>query len=126
MATMLSGGDAENAPPQTATATVNCRVFPGTSVDALTSPMRKDVEAAVSKALHSVYSGVPIIPDQASYYPDGTTFRAADIPTHGASGLFLKDSDSFAHGLNERIPVAAFDKDRAYWRALLVELAGKH
>ena len=54
VATMLSGGDAENAPPQTATATVNCRVFPGTSVDALTSPMRKDVEAAVSKALHSV------------------------------------------------------------------------
>jgi len=31
VATMLSGGHAENALPQSATATVNCRIFPGTS-----------------------------------------------------------------------------------------------
>ena len=150
VATMLSGGHAENALPQMATANVNCRIFPGTTIDtvaselqrvvgnnvevsvtsraldAVASPMRKDVEAAVRKALDSVYPGVPIVPDQASYYTDGTIFRAAGIPTYGASGMFMKESDSFAHGLNERISVAAFDKDRAYWHALLVGLAEKH
>ena len=31
--TMLSGGHAENALPRTATATINCRIFPGNSVE---------------------------------------------------------------------------------------------
>ncbi len=30
VATMLTGGHAENALPQSATATINCRIFPGT------------------------------------------------------------------------------------------------
>ena len=33
VATMLKAGHAENALPQTATAVINCRVFPGSSVD---------------------------------------------------------------------------------------------
>ncbi len=149
VATLLNGGHASNALPQTATANVNCRIFPGTSIDAVAaelqrvvgsevkvsvasrtldavaSPMRKDVEDAVGQAVHSVYPGVAIVPDQASYYTDGTIFRAAGIPTYGASGMFLKDSDSFSHGLNERISVEAFDKDRAYWRALIMQFAAK-
>ena len=30
------------------------------------------------------------------------------IPTYGTSETFIKDSDSFAHGLNERLPVKSF------------------
>ena len=41
VATMLTGGHADNALPQSATATVNCRIFPGTSVDEV-----RDVAAA--------------------------------------------------------------------------------
>ena len=64
------------------------------------------------------------MPDQASYYTDGSIFRAGGIPTYGVSGLFLKDSDSFAHGLNERISVASFHAMLDYWEALIRSIAG--
>jgi acetylornithine deacetylase/succinyl-diaminopimelate desuccinylase-like protein len=77
VATMLRGGHASNALPQTATATLSCRIFPGTSVDEVketlqqvvgknvevrfldstppagASPLRKDVLAALTKAAHA-------------------------------------------------------------------------
>lgn len=149
VATMLNGGHAENALPQSATATVNCRIFPGTSIediktelqgvvgdqvevgiadrtlDALASPPREDLKQAVAKAAQANYPGVTVVPDQASYYTDGSIFRSAGIPTYGVSGTFIKDSDSFAHGLNERIPVPSFYNDLDYWYSLVKDLAGK-
>jgi acetylornithine deacetylase/succinyl-diaminopimelate desuccinylase-like protein len=148
VATMLRGGHAENALPQTATATVNCRIFPGTSTDevretlqkvagdrvevkvvgqphsAPPSPMRADVLAAVKKAVYASYPGVPIVPDQAPYATDGSVWRAEGIPTYGASSLFMKESDEFAHGLNERVPVAAFYAGLDHWYVLLKTLGG--
>lgn len=149
VATMLKGGHAENALPQTATATVNCRIFPGTTraevqaelqrvagpkveisaargFDSVASPMRDDVLAAVARAVHASYPGIPIVPDQASYYTDGSILRAAGIPTYGVSGMFLKDSDNFAHGLNERMGVDAFYKGLTHWYELVHALAGRH
>ena len=151
VATMLSGGHAENALPQKATATVNCRIFPGTSVseveadlrrvvgdkvsvglaeprasESAASPMRADVVNAVTRAVHASYPGVRIVPDQASYYTDGAVFRAAGIPTYGVSSVFLKDSDSFAHGLNERVPVSAFYNGLTHWDELIRDLAARH
>jgi acetylornithine deacetylase/succinyl-diaminopimelate desuccinylase-like protein len=149
VATMLQGGHAENALPQSATATVNCRIFPGMSVDAVRttlqgvvgnkievavigaphdsppSPLRKDVQAAVAKAVHASYPGVPIVPDQAPYATDGSIFRAAGIPTYGVSSRFMKSSDEFAHGLNERVPVASFYAGLDHWYVLLQALAGR-
>ncbi len=149
VATMLKAGHAENALPQTATATVNCRVFPGTSVEevkgtlqklsgdkvelklinnpvvAKPSPIRADVMAAVTKAVHSVYPGTPIVPDMVSYATDGAIFSQAGIPTYGAASTFSKESDVFSHGLNERLPVESFDKGLTYYYVLLKELAGK-
>jgi len=81
--------------------------------------MRKDVLNAVTKALHSVYPGVPIVPDQASYYTDGSVLRGAGIPTYGVSGIFSKESDSFSHGLNERLEVRAFYTSLEYWERLI-------
>ena len=148
VATMLTGGHAENALPQTATATVNCRIFPGTTTeevraelqrvaggrvevslagrafDSAASPLREDVLHAVTRAVHTVHPGIQIVPDQASYYTDGSIFRAAGIPTYGVSGLFIKDSDSFAHGLNERIGVDAFYAGLTHWYVLIRVLAG--
>jgi len=149
VATMLSGGHAENALPQTATATVNCRIFPGTTPDEVratlakdvgdgvevtklddptagpASPMRDDVMSAVADAVHAVYPGTPVVPDMAPYGTDGKVLRAHGIPTYGTSGIFIKESDSFSHGLNERIPVAAFDNALTHWYVLVRELAGK-
>ena len=150
IATMLKGGHAENALPQSATATVNCRIFPGTTIeavkaelqrvvgnkvdvqiaertmDAVASPLREDIQSAVAAAVHANHPGTPIVPDQASYYTDGTIFRAAGIPTYGVSSNFLKDSDSFAHGLDERLPVDAFYGGLEHWYVLIQTLAGGH
>jgi acetylornithine deacetylase/succinyl-diaminopimelate desuccinylase-like protein len=149
VATMLKAGHAENALPQTATAVVNCRVFPGTSADevkgtlqrlagakvevqlinnpalAKPSPVRADVMAAVTKAVHSVYPGTPIVPDMVPYATDGAIFSQAGIPTYGVSSTFIKESEIFSHGLNERLPVESFYNGLTYYYVLLKELAGK-
>jgi acetylornithine deacetylase/succinyl-diaminopimelate desuccinylase-like protein len=148
VATMLNGGHAENALPQSATATINCRIFPGMSAadvqktlqglagpkvdvrlgyDALVSnasPMRTDVMSAVAKAVHASDPGTPVVPTQAAYATDGAVFRNAGIPTYGVGGVFIMDSEEFAHGLNERIRVSEFYKGLNYWDALIKALAG--
>jgi acetylornithine deacetylase/succinyl-diaminopimelate desuccinylase-like protein len=148
VATMLSGGHAENALPQTATATVNCRIFPGMPAgqvlktlqqaagskvevtqasEALlsdASPLRKDVMTAVTRAVDVADPGARVVPTQASYATDGAVYRNAGIPTYGVGGVFIKDSEEFAHGLNERIRVDAFYAALTYWRVLIESLAG--
>jgi carboxypeptidase PM20D1 len=149
VATMLSGGHAPNALPQKAVATVNCRIFPGTSsesvkgtitdlvkdlgvtvtrlddgsIDSPPSPLRPDLMKAVTKAVHARFPGLPIVPSQTSGATDSMYFRAAGVPSYGVSGLFMKDSDEFSHGLNERAPISAIDGDLAHWDVLLRELA---
>ena len=133
VATMLEGGHAENALPQTAKATVNCRIFPGVGADEVrdalaaaiadpgvkitvrgkpeaspVSEMRPDVMAAITKAVHADYPGVMVVPYLESGGTDGKVYRAAGIPTFASSGLFYKPNEMFAHGLNERLPVTAF------------------
>jgi acetylornithine deacetylase/succinyl-diaminopimelate desuccinylase-like protein len=148
VATMLRGGHAENALPQTAVATVNCRIFPGHGVDevkatlakiagkqvevttigtpfpAPASPMRQDVLEAVTQVVHSLRPGIPIVPTQSSGASDGIYFRAAGIPTYGTGLSFGKEEDDFQHGLNERLSVDSFYEDLEYWHRLLKRLAG--
>ncbi len=150
VATMLQGGHAENALPQSATATVNCRIFPGVDVadventlrkvadnDAVevrvlgkptagpASPLREDVGSAVSKAVHARFPGIPIVPTMAPWGTDGVHVRIAGIPTYGVMGLFIRDEDEFAHGLNERAPVKSFFGALEHWYIMLLELAGQ-
>ena len=146
--TMLRAGHAENALPQSATATVNCRIFPGVEVSEVqgtlqgvvgnqvriavldepkaspASPVRGDVMAAVSRGVEKIRPGTPVIPFMAPYGTDGKEIRLAGIPTYGIMGLFLKDSDQFAHGLNERVPVRSFYDGLEFWHAVLTTLAG--
>jgi acetylornithine deacetylase/succinyl-diaminopimelate desuccinylase-like protein len=145
----LSGGHAPNALPQRAEATVNCRIFPGTpseevrqtivkaiadpeakvirqndgSIDAPASPLRPDVMAAVTKAVHARYPGLPIVPSMSAGATDSMFFRALGVPAYGVAGLFMKSSDDFSHGLNERAPVDAIDGALAHWEVLLKDLA---
>jgi acetylornithine deacetylase/succinyl-diaminopimelate desuccinylase-like protein len=143
VATQLAGGHADNALPQTATATVNCRIFPGMSLETVrntlqrlagdvvevkpaiiapvseASPLRSDVMSAVEAAIESTYPGVPVIPDMAPFATDAAIFRAAGIPTYGISGNFIKGSDDFTHGLNERLPVASFYAGLDFYYTLL-------
>ncbi len=147
VATMLQGGHAENALPQSATATVNCRIFPGTTPAEVkgalqqqvgarveiaiahvplvsdASPMREDVMRAVRHAIAVAHPGANVAGAMAAYATDGAVFRRAGIPTYGTSGVFLKNSDDFAHGLNERISVDAFYGSLTHWHVLLHDLA---
>lgn len=148
--TMLNAGHAENALPQSATATVNCRVFPGVPVasieaalkqvidndeiefkqlaDATESPisrLRSDVVAAVKKAVHARYPDVKVIAYMESGGTDGMHFRKAGIPTWAVSGLFMNPDEMFAHGLNERLPIKAFYDGLDHWSIILRELAGQ-
>ena len=149
VATRLEGGHADNALPQSATATVNCRIFPGVGFEAVraklaelvgpdvevrltdegtpsdASPMREDVMTAIAHAVHASYPGTPIVPQMAAYATDGSVFRGQRIPTYGVSGIFIKDSESFSHGLNERVPVKSFMNGLTHWYVLIKELAGR-
>jgi len=149
VATMLRAGHAENALSQSATATVNCRIFPGVEVtevqDTLqrvagdnvrievlgeplaspASPVRDDVMEAVAVGVERIRPGTPIVPYMAPYATDGKWIRRAGIPTYGIMGIFIKDSDQFAHGLNERVSVRAFYDALEFWYTVLWRLAGR-
>ncbi|NOR20068.1 MAG: M20/M25/M40 family metallo-hydrolase [Xanthomonadales bacterium] len=147
--TMLQAGHAENALPQSATATVNCRVFPGVPVTAIetalqhevgndaiefkqreeatespVSRLRPDVVAAVKKAVHARYPGLTVMAYMESGGTDGMHFRKAGIPTWAVSSLFMNPDEMFAHGLNERVPVKGFYDALDHWSIILRELAG--
>ena len=146
--TLLRGGHAENALPQSATVTVNCRIFPGISPAAIkdtlqqivgphveiailrtpfssdASPLRTDVMAAVTRAVRIRHPGIPVVPKLDTGASDAMYSRAAGIPTYGTCEAFLKDSDDYSHGLNERLPVQFFYHGLEFWYALLKDLAG--
>ena len=133
VATMLDAGHAENALPQKATATVNCRIFPGVSVEDVqnqlatvvanpniamkvlgapvvspVSELRPDIERAIAQSIHKRQPGVTISPYLESGGTDGLVYRSAGIPTWASSGIFIKPDEMYAHGLDERIPVKSF------------------
>lgn len=147
--TMLKAGHAENALPQSATATVNCRIFPGISVEdvkqslqkvvnndaiefvTLGSPvespiseLRDDVMAAVKKAVHARYPNVQIIAYMESGGTDGMHFRKAGIPTWALASVFMNPDEMFAHGLNERLPIKTFYDGLDHWSIILKDLTG--
>jgi acetylornithine deacetylase/succinyl-diaminopimelate desuccinylase-like protein len=78
---------------------------------------------AVSKAVHARYPGLSIVPSMSAGATDSMHFRALGVPSYGVSGLFMKDSDEFAHGLDERVPISAIDGALAHWDSVLKALA---
>ncbi len=146
--TMLKGGHAENALPQSASVNVNCRIFPGVKVEDVratlqqvisndkatirltsggvvsdASPLRSDIMAALRKAVDSHDKGLTIVPQMSPGATDSLFFRNVGIASYGVSGVFMKPSDDYAHGLNERVPEAAIPGALKHWRILLTELA---
>lgn len=149
VATMLEAGHADNALPQRAEALVNCRIFPGVSVASVEETLRKviadtsvqvelsdtpgegppsepreDVMEAISRWVHAKYPGLPVVPVMLWGASDGLIYRAAGLPTLGSSGIFIRESDDFAHGLDERIPVEAFYDVVEHTHFLARELGG--
>jgi len=153
VATMLDGGHAENALPQAARATVNCRMMPtekpeeveatlrrlaaGPARDtAVTvariyepvasppSPLRPDVMGVVERLVAAHFPGAVVVPGMALGATDGLYTRNAGIPTYGVSALAAVQGESNAHGLDEKIRADAFYRAVAFWDAMLKAIAG--
>ena len=150
VATRIAGGHADNALPETAVATINCRIFPGVSIETIqatlarvaanpgieialspdffpaTDPsrLREGVLKAYTNAVRARFPDAPIVPTMDVSASDGAFLRAARIPTYGVDGIWgVTPDDDRLHGRDERLRVEAFYQDMDHWRTMLMELA---
>jgi acetylornithine deacetylase/succinyl-diaminopimelate desuccinylase-like protein len=132
-ATMLEAGHAENALPQMARATINCRLLPEDSPEEVAktlrrvladeqlsitpvnpaqpssaSPLTPDVMRAIEQAKEKVWPGLPVLPFMETGATDGLFFRNQGIPSYGICGTAGDLDDIRAHGKDERVAVKDF------------------
>ncbi len=147
VATRLDAGHADNALPQMAKATVNCRVLPGEDPEEVhntlvrviddpavevtwiskakpsqPSPLSTEIMGPVEQ-LTTEFWGVPVLPSMSTGASDGLYLRNAGIPTYGISGLFGDINDSRAHGKDERAGVRQFYDSAQFLYALVKKLS---
>jgi acetylornithine deacetylase/succinyl-diaminopimelate desuccinylase-like protein len=148
VATMIEGGHAENALPQRARATVQCRVIPGESQDevqhvlegvlkdpeikisvmttAIPSPDSAPAPAilrAVRQVTQAMWPGVIVLPEMSAGADDSIYARNLGIPAYGIDGMFDDLDDGRAHGRDERIGVAVFDEEVEFVYRIMKELS---
>ncbi len=129
VATLLDGGHADNALPQRAGANVNCRIFPGESVEqtaaaltkaigdpgvkvitmgarrplAIPPPLDPTVVGPAEKLVAQYFPGTPLIPQMSTGAGDGVFLEAVGIPVYGVPGAWQDPDLNGIHGLNERL-----------------------
>jgi acetylornithine deacetylase/succinyl-diaminopimelate desuccinylase-like protein len=149
VATMLSGGHARNALPQSATANVNCRMAPGhdpadvragliaaigdTGVTvskgpamehAAPSPLSPEVMGPIEKVTRDVFGpNVAVIPTMGTGATDSKYLRAVGIAGYGVSGLFGDPNDSRAHGKDERVLIKSYYDSQEFLYRLVKEMS---
>ena len=140
VATMLDGGHARNALAQRAGAYVNCRIFPGHSVESIrvelsgiiadpgvivttlpplrpsppSPPLDPKVVGPAKQLAAKYFPGVPVVPVMSNGYTDATFLTAVGIPTYGIPGIWGDPDGNGAHGLNERIETRSVYVGRDY------------
>ena len=149
VATLLEAGHAENALPQSARATVNCRVLPDLSVAEVertlnrvisdekvkvipkgqavlspASPINPEIMHAVEVLAGEMWPGVPVIPTMSGGYTDSRWLRNAGIPSYGVSGLFTDPVNSGVHGRNEQVGAKELYDSKEFLYRLVKQLAG--
>ena len=154
VATRLGGGHANNALPQTATATVNCRIVPTSNIEevkamltrvfadtgvkitmAATGESREKfgqapnaVEAGLLNATTSLtkkmFGDIPVIPTMSTGATDGRFLRTAGIPTYGVSGIFSTPGETNAHGRDEKLRVKSYYDGLDFLYELVKQVAG--
>jgi acetylornithine deacetylase/succinyl-diaminopimelate desuccinylase-like protein len=135
VATLISGGHAENALPQRAKATVQCRMMPGDTADNVQtqligtlndraikvtqdappivspeSPPTPQLMDKIASVAHSMWPGVPLVPTMATGFSDDRQTRNAGMPSYDVSGVWMDVDENRAHGRDERVGVEAFDE----------------
>jgi acetylornithine deacetylase/succinyl-diaminopimelate desuccinylase-like protein len=146
VATELGGGHANNALPQTARATINCRVVPGESAAYVRetlirvladdrigideprerepvepTPMDKELLSAIEKTAGEFWPEVPVVQTMTPGSSDSRILRLAGIPSYGHSGGPGSDR---SHGKDERVPVKGFFEGGEYLYRLVKRLSG--
>jgi acetylornithine deacetylase/succinyl-diaminopimelate desuccinylase-like protein len=146
--TQVNAGHAENALPQSAKATVNCRILPNddpAEVDATlkkvlgsermtmvasnpplkspASPLRPDITGVIEKLSEQMWPGVPVIPAMSTGATDSRFMRNAGIPMYGVSGLFSEPSDLRQHGLDERVAIPRLYDGREFMYRMVKSFA---
>lgn len=149
VATLLSAGHAENALPQRATANINCRIFPGETVEAtaaklqelagpkvkltinqpirptaVPTPLDPKIMAPARAVAAKHFPGVPLVPLMSTGATDGIFFQAIGIPVYGVPGMFIDSDFNGIHGLNERVRVKSLYDGRDYLFDLVKAYAG--
>jgi acetylornithine deacetylase/succinyl-diaminopimelate desuccinylase-like protein len=147
VATLLEAGHASNALPQTARATLSCRILPGEPVDEVQrtlvrvvadeqvsvttsggtpsppSPLEPSLVRTIERVASEFWPGVPVVPTMLAGATDGLYLRNAGIPTYGHSGMRGDLEENRAHGKDERLSVEAFYKGSEYLYRLVKALA---
>lgn len=149
VATMLVAGHARNALAQRATANVNCRIFPGHSIESIrqelarviddenvsvttlpperpappSPPLDPRVLGPARKLVEKYFPGVPLVPVMSNGYTDSTFLTAAGIPSYGAPGRWSDPDGNGVHGLNERISARSLYVGRDFLFDLVKALA---
>lgn len=149
VATLLGGGHAQNALPQMAQATMNCRILPdhpaadvhrrlqsiadpfdvsvtwsGRERNSPPSPLDDAVMGPIEMVTEQMWPGVPVVPVMLTGATDGARLRLAGIPTYGVSGLFGDMDDVRAHGQDERIKIENFYQGQEFLYRLVKVLSG--
>jgi acetylornithine deacetylase/succinyl-diaminopimelate desuccinylase-like protein len=93
------------------------------SVPSDASPLRPELMKVITRAVHARFPEVSVVPVMSSGATDSMWFRGRGVPSYGVSPLFMKSSDSFAHGLNERIPVGEIAPAITFYKRVITELA---
>ena len=148
VATRLFGGHADNALPQVAQATVNCRILPDQPPDSVeavlrrvladsaihlsrdrpptlspASPLRPNIMGPVERLVKQMWPGAVVVPEMSTGASDGLYVRNAGIPVYGVSAVFERIDDIRAHGRDERIGVKAYHDAAKFWYELVKQLA---
>ena len=134
VATMLKGGHASNALPQTAEAGVNCRILPDARPADVRSAIIKaiddstlevvggegnreprqaaavvpDMLRAVEDITKEIWGDIPVIQIMQGGATDMTSWRNAGIPAYGVTALMVDPDDFRLHGRDERVLVKSF------------------
>ena len=140
VATRLGGGHAYNALPQTATANVNCRIVPTSTLAEVMATLQRVVGdtsiritlmkettetfgmtpdpidptllTSATSLTKQVWGNIPVIPTMSTGATDGRFLRAVGIPTYGVSGIFSNPGENNAHGRDEKL------RTRSYYEGL--------
>lgn len=142
--TLLQGGHAENALPQMAMATVNCRLLPDEDPAGVDRALRQAVAnpaialarvsephpsaptpvdpqlfARIAEAGQSLWGKLPVRPYMSAGATDSVYLRAAGMPVYVFNGIAYDVDDDRSHGQDERIRVDSYYQSLEFtWRLL--------